>query len=152
MARCPSHQLMGNDNELKGDVILETVKFTMRQYMDGYALKSMKMQTVTDEFCKRFGIQLKTFILGEKVNEINEKVTFEVPQSAWQFFKWQYFPQWLLKYFPVKNKIWNKTVTFKQIQCFPKIKSILPPEEQAYEFTSFSILTDGNSPFKSNDY
>lgn len=128
-------------------VTLQKIKLSCQEWLDGSALQDMKLEAIHDEFTRRFGMQLRTFVLGEKVREIDEKVPFEVPASTWQFFKWEFFPQWLLRYSPVKTKTWSKTVHFEQVQCFPKIKEILPSNELKYEFTCLDSSVEDFSPF-----
>lgn len=131
----------------KDSVLLTKVKIACAEIFSDAALEDMRITRDIDEYAGEIAHHFQTRILGETVHTLDETVPFEVPSSTWQFFKWEFFPKWLLRYLPVRTYTWNRTVHFSQIQCFPKIKQMLPSEETSYEFTHLGASLSGFSPF-----
>lgn len=115
--------------------VLEQVKLGCVQWFDGHALANMSIQQITDELTDSFSYQLKTFVLGEKVNEERRTVDFKYPMSWWQHLKWERAPDWFNRKYPIRWKYEHREVVFKQIECFPKIKQVLKVSEREVSFT-----------------
>lgn len=130
-------------------VTLQKVKLAATQYLAGEALQNLEITTWPDRISNALAYQLRTFVMGEKVHEIEKSVSFEYPATWWEHLKWNHAPTWFKTRYPVKMKKFKRTVKFEQIQCFPKMNQMLPKDEQQYEFTHLNAIEDyRRSPFE----
>ena len=131
-------------------ITLQQVKLAARAFLDGHALESMELSVWPDEFANGIVMQLRTLVLGEKVHETTETVTFQYPANAWEHLK-SHLPMWLRNWLPTqKFQTATRTVKFEQVQCLPKIRQVLPRNEREFEFSTFHMHEDGDYPFDSD--
>lgn len=114
--------------------VLEQVALSCSQWFDGHALANMSIQKLGDELTRNFVFHLNTYVLGEKVHEVQQEVTFRYPANWWEHLKYEHAPVWLVSRWPVRWKHKRKTVTFEQVECLPKFASVLPTHQQQYHF------------------
>ncbi len=103
-------------------ISLQELAFRLREAVpDHYPTQ---ISYITGDFLKCLYLELREDIWAEKLQDTEKEVKFEFsyPAGWWQYFKQDYFPEWLLKRFPVikvEIKQW-KTVQFQRFAAFPE--------------------------------
>lgn len=93
------------------------------------------MDMIAENRLRSVVLAIKRDFFGERIHEkVEVPCTFRVPATAWQLFKRDYFPKWLLKWRPVRYAQIKsiETVTFDRQFCFPN--AYLPESEMLGRF------------------
>lgn len=135
-------KLEGMDGKVGGQgktICLKKLQLTVEQTFTGEALRSCQFNSFerfedNERKVKILVHQLKTLVWAESMGSREQTVTFSIPRNWWQAFKQEKFPTWLLKKYPVQEKVIRKTFEVEQWACFPKYKTIHPDEEFAVHY------------------
>jgi hypothetical protein len=76
---------------------------------------------VRDLISRDLILSFNTYIWSEQLQNETQMI---YPKNIWQFFKQEYFPQWLKNKFPVKYT--NLKVVFERRAIFPKFMKASP--------------------------
>lgn len=115
------------------EIVLENVQFRFKQEFDRLDLyPNLKIEHYMDSFTQRNIWEIKNNILGEK-----NKLNIPIPENWFQMFKRDCFPKWLLKKFPVKNKIFGVLDIYF---LYPHLKVSIPEERQYIHFARFEMM------------
>ena len=90
-------------------------------------------------------VQLRAYVLAEKVHDDFRVLKFDSPASWWQHFKLTYFPRWLLRRRPVRFTTTEKTVHLEAYHGYPDARIALPDEKfgQRVVFAIVNPARDG---------
>ena len=110
------------------DIILHKLKLSVEQKLSKQEF-NFNIDRYVDIASQNFVYKLKAEICGE---HHKEKIT--VPEDWFQMFKKQYFPNWLLKKFPIKNRILGVLDLY---QLYPHIKASIPEERHYVHFPRY---------------
>lgn len=99
------------------DKKLEVTKIMLEDYL---VTIHWKAEVILDPYTNR--PYITSFIRRTIANQFLGTKEYSHPDSAWEYFKQKYFPNWLQKYFPVKMK----TIIFSFRAVFPDYE---PPKE-----------------------
>ncbi len=121
LARLASHKSSSllpttntNTKMIIKDILLEKVQVACSQRLTKDFLMEAKLDTYYDEIVEVMEMRLKAYIWATPEKSFEHSN----PATAWQHFKLEYFPRWLLKKFPVKL---IKTV-YSVREVFPEYK------------------------------
>ena len=120
-------------------ILLQKIKFEFgRAISDSELNLAFDVDSYTTQMSKLISkeivYKIKTEIFGEK-----HKVKIYAPKNWFQMFKKQYFPNWLLKKFPVQNK---ELGILELYQLYPEIKASLPNEKHYLHLAQFEYKKD----------
>lgn len=121
----PAKDSMTTLKDKESYVVLERLRMYASKHVTGQMLKTMTLSTrlgIFDELVT----ELVAEVLAEEVDNRSKEVSFEVPATWWDHFKRDYFPDWLLYKFPIKQKTLSKTVTFRRLATYPKLPHVYP--------------------------
>lgn len=113
------------------EFVLERMRFHIKNKME--RLDFIGVQYNLDSYLEivsdKMVAHLKVDILSE-----TQKTDIKIPSSFWQHFKMEWFPEFLLKKFPVQYKYLG-TQEFKIL--YPHLKTAFPEEQQYVIVTKF---------------
>ena len=100
------------------EVILEKLRFGLNQAISKKYLEDVvDIDLYLDDIANCLVAKVHAYIWAEKLQD--ESMLIKYPESTWQYFKSEYFPKWLLRKFPVKEK--TIKVQFKRHATYPKL-------------------------------
>jgi len=107
------------------EIKLEQIRFRFQSWLTRDALETAEMYNVTvkmitDQVKDRFLLDMDAFFLGEHVSD--HLITY--PEDWWQAFKDRWFPDWLIKKYPIKLTVHK----FEYKMIYDKFKCQLPEE------------------------
>lgn len=117
-----------------GEIILEKVKFGMQGVLIGEALRGLAIYQRDDFIADELVYALKGWMLGESVEKREMQVTFFNPATWWQMFKASYFPDFLVRKFPIREKVVEKKVHFEKWACYPKLPGVFKEGTRTIKF------------------
>lgn len=88
--------------------------------------ENAKLTIESDYFTQALVLELKSFVMSEKVENETYDVPFEYPSDWWQLLKKQKAPKWFLKRWPVYNITYFKRVTASKMVGYPELPLSLP--------------------------
>lgn len=91
---------------------------------DEFAVHRLKLETSRHDFLRAMVLKLKGYVLSENL----ERYEIKYPKDWWEAFKERWFPDRLLKKYPVKYT--TEVIDLKAL--YPKLKVSLPEEHRTY--------------------
>lgn len=112
-------------------VRLEQFRVGIRRAIPWATLReSFTLYEEQDAVLQSMILAVQAYVLAEEIDNRSKRVKFSVslPKDWWQHFKYDKFPHWLLRKFPVKyEEYWQvKTVKFRRLATYPKANIIIP--------------------------
>lgn len=104
--------------ELKLQRFYLPVSFNLKYLHEG----NCNVTSEVDKVLGQFLVRLEHFVYSKTLDVIEVKY----PASWWQHFKQAFFPQWLLRYFPVKETVVKYDVAALYPDITPKIYNCQP--------------------------
>jgi uncharacterized membrane protein len=98
------------------EITLEKVQVACNYFLTKDFLMEAKVDAYLDKITQTMELRLKAFVWATPEKSFEHSW----PKSAWQHFKLEYFPKWLLKHFPCKMD----TVIYKVREVFPDYRNI----------------------------
>jgi hypothetical protein len=99
-------------------ITLEKIKVALSKVVHPTIIDNMKLDFREDVLSRQFIFDLKTFMMGQHLEDIEKSY----PVDWWQAFKERWFPKWWLEQWPVQ---YNK-IHIRVDALYPKIE--LPDE------------------------
>jgi len=113
---------------------LEKLRIVAVKILDGNALRDMRITLRPATYADELMLTLSTYLSGERLKEEEHIFNCSYPATTWQHFKQQFFPSWLEKKFPVKQKTETQSVKFIQYAVFPKMAKVLNGRQAEYSY------------------
>ncbi len=133
------------------EIVLERFEVGMMMHIAPALVKHMKINTELDTSLRMIEQSFITWALGNKIHTSSTKY-YGIPLTWWDGFKQQYFPHWLKKRFPVKERELERTFNVTHV-C----PHIVTPDNEAHirfmmppEVTSFWAQIQNEKEKKSN--
>ena len=116
---------------MKGDICLEQFKVGIQQIIPWSTLReSITLYSEQDIVLRGMVLSIQAYVLAEEVDCRHRDVSFvfKFPSTWWQHFKQSYYPEWLLRKFPVRysESIGKKRVIFRRLATYPKANIAIP--------------------------
>ena len=99
---------------------LEYTRLTAQQLVPLEIVERMQFDISKSNIPNHLVLQLRTLVVGEVKERLEETVTFKYPRSWFQMLKAQYLPKWLKRKFPIKYRTKSQTVYGKLMECYPQ--------------------------------
>jgi len=109
----------------KYDHLREFVLDRMRFHANKRLL-NVETDVYLDRECEEVVICLEAQIYAEKVCEQVHTLSLERPINWWQAFKEEYFPDWLLKRYPVRKMSVYKKIYCSRLAMYPRLPLAVP--------------------------
>lgn len=91
-------------------VVLERLKFAVRSEMDSLDLMSpVEINHMIDFMGRKVAYQFQTYVYGQRLNKV------KYPANWKESFKERWFPEWLLKKYPVKYSYIQLAALYPQL-------------------------------------
>lgn len=87
-----------------------------------HMLNTSNIYATIDKYSNSLVLQLSTLISENTSTTITEEYLF-LPATWWQQFKVEYFPEWLLKYFPIAKKKYTILHEFHTTNICPHLET-----------------------------
>jgi len=114
---------MSSEKEYKehivSKIVLDEIRVRLHKRFGRYSFRSIDVRVLAGSIVDETVFEVNMKILGQS-NIQKYDVLYEFPKNWWEHLKHQYFPDWLLKKFPVKVKIHTRTVEFDHKALVPK--------------------------------
>lgn len=110
---------------LPKELILEKIKLGCSNQLHKLLIEDMKLDEYYDVLSQSVIQCFTTWVWAEEIENRKKTVNFDVPASWFQHFKQQFFPNFLLKHFPVKKTRLEATVRFRRLACYPQLPLVL---------------------------
>lgn len=141
MGERDSMNIMKQPQEIR--VFLQSIEYVLYKEFPKYRLEDMSIEQLQVELTGNFRYALKCFFAGSfesikfKTKEQNT-AEFTFPSTWLDMFKQKYFPEWLIKYFPINytTVITKTNITHNYDVKVTKIYPELQPN-QTYTFLEF---------------
>ena len=125
---------------MRDEITLSTIDYAVKEITEDclFARSNLKVEEIRDITLRGLVTALFTSILTEEpeIQELpytfNFTYSFEYPESWWQHLKFQLFPDWLKRHFPVKlkvikdNKTEKRIIVIKKYATYPKANIAIP--------------------------
>ena len=131
------------------EVILERFQvFASRVlYMDDLArVEPDQVLHLAGEMGIGAGTEIVRFVASlptEPPVEQREEVTFSYPATWWQMFKVRWFPAWLERRYPVRERTAKKDVVVRVQVVYPKLKDCPQMTRGDIRYVTHSCIEDG---------
>jgi|ADurb_Leu_01_Slu_FD_contig_123_2171_length_7429_multi_3_in_2_out_0_8 hypothetical protein len=100
-------------------IVLDEMRIRLHKRVGKYTFRSINVNVLAGSIVDEAVFEVTMKILGQS-NIRKYEVLYEFPKNWWEHLKHQYFPDWLLKKFPVKVKVHTRTVEFDHKALVPK--------------------------------
>lgn len=98
---------------------LEAARYAVSLKIDPHLMENVNIQTYIQECSFDMILRISRVVYEDKLENEKKIVMVEVPCNWWQHFKYDIFPEWLQRVFPVKYENIEKTVVFTRKALYP---------------------------------
>jgi hypothetical protein len=112
------------------EVELERIKIGLVEKLSYTALHDLSVSVNDDFFTNLVSVQIKGYIWGER----GKSETIKYPKNWREAFKERWFPQWLLKRYPVIYRVHEINTT----TLYPNFKISVPDQTHVLKFQTLA--------------
>jgi hypothetical protein len=109
---------MKKDQSNIQSIILERVELAMKRIFTADEMKQFELLSEIDKEAKTVALEIRRKFHAN-IREELVNVQFEKPVSWLDMLKQRYFPAWLLRWFPYREELVERSVTFSRAFEFP---------------------------------
>lgn len=123
-------------------ITLQRIRFAMDHRLHGETLRPDHFEQTVHEFAHEVVIRTNFIVFGQQGPD--ETISFEIryPATWWQHFRQRWFPQWIIRHWPLKFKVESQTVQLSKYVFYPKViapdatfRVIAAPKDRQVRFT-----------------